>query len=550
MSPIDGGSPVPGWNIADVLEVVALEVPEQPAVIQGSVRVTWRELNARAESLGATLLDAGLGRQSKVALYLRNSPAYVESLVASLKVAMIPVNTNYRYSGAELTYLWDNADIEAVVFDSEFTPVVDRLRGDFPHIKLWLWRDDGSGSDRPAWATSYDDVVLSGRQLERTIERSGDDLILLYTGGTTGLPKGVMWRQDDIFVLLGNAANGGYGPEQDLEYARSRVVSPGRRLLPAAPLMHGAGVFSCIPVLVRGGAIVLLEGASFDPEQLLDAVAREHVHTVGWVGDAFAKPVLEALERHPGRWNLKSWRTITSGGVMFSQEVKQGLLRHAPQLLINDVFGASEAITVGSSITTKEGTSVPTGSFTPRPDMRVLRPDGTSVVPGSGEAGLMAFRGRQPLGYYKDEAKTAATFQIIGGERYSVPGDWAILESDGTATLLGRGSACINTGGEKVFAEEVEQVIARHPAVADVVVVGVPHERFGEVVTAVVQLEPGEMEDVASLEERSRIELAGYKVPKHWFFVPRVSRGPNGKADLQGIRELAMTLAADRIQSA
>ncbi|MCW2758153.1 MAG: fatty-acid--CoA ligase [Nocardioidaceae bacterium] len=535
---------MPGWNIADVLEVVANEVPDAPAVIQGDVRVSWAELDSRATAFGAALLDAGLGHQAKVALYLRNSPAYVETLVGALTVAMVPVNTNYRYSGAELRYLWDNADAEAVVFEAEFTPVVDALRGDFPGVRLWVWRDDGSGSACPDWAVSYDVVASSGARPERPVVRSGDDLILLYTGGTTGMPKGVMWRQDDIFVLLGNAANGGYGPEQDLEHARARVASPGRRLLPAAPLMHGAGVFSCVPVLARGGAIVLLDGHSFDATALLDAVEREGVHSVGWVGDAFAKPVLEALEAEPTRWDLSSWKVITSGGVMFSVEVKEGLLRHAPQLLINDVFGASEAITVGSSLTTKDGTSVPTGSFTPRAGMRVMRPDGSPVVPGSDEAGLMAFRGRQPLGYYKDEAKTAATFRTIDGERWSIPGDWAVVAADGTVTLLGRGSACINTGGEKVFAEEVELVVQRHPDVADVVVVGIPDDRFGEVVSAVVQLEPGAAEDSAALVAHARTELAGYKVPKRFFFVEKVSRGPNGKADLKGIKSLAAELAA------
>jgi acyl-CoA synthetase (AMP-forming)/AMP-acid ligase II len=289
---------------------------------------------------------------------------------------------------------------------------------------------------------------------------------------------------------------------------------------------------------------VLLEGRSFDPAVLLDTVERERVWSVGWVGDAFAKPVLEALEREPGRWDLSGWRTITSGGVMFSQEVKRGLLAHVPQLLINDVFGASEAITVGSSKTTKDGTSVPTGSFTLREDTRVIRPDGTDVVPGSGEIGLMAFKGRQPLGYYKDEAKTAATFLVIDGERYSVPGDYAVIAEDGTATLLGRGSACINTGGEKVFAEEVEQALKRHPEVADAVVVGIPDDRFGEVVTAVVELEPGGVRDPDALAGFVRRDLAGYKAPKRIFYVDSVSRGPNGKADLKDIKSLAIRLAA------
>lgn len=528
-----------GWNIADVLEAVAHEVPDQVAVVCGDRRLSWRELDDRADGLAEALLGAGLGRQAKVALYLRNSPAYVEGVLASLKAALVPVNTNYRYSGHELRYLWDNADVEAVVFDGEFTDVVDGLRAEFPAVRLWVRHDDGTAGACPSWAVDLEVLAASGAR-PTGVRRSGDDLILLYTGGTTGMPKGVMWRQDDIFVLLGNAANGAYGVEQDLEYARSRVARPGRRLLPAAPLMHGAGFFSCVPVVARGGAVVLLEGRAFEAEVLLDAIQAEQVHSVGWVGDAFAKPVLEALDRSPERWDLSSWRVITSGGVMFSSEVKQGLLRHVPQLLINDVFGASEAITVGSSVTTKDGTSAATGTFTPRPDMRVIREDGTPVEPGSGEAGLMAFRGRQPLGYYKDEVKTAATFRIIGGERWSVPGDWATVAADGTATLLGRGSGCINTGGEKVFPEEVEKVLARHPDVADVIVVGVPHERFGESVAAMVQLEPGASGDVDALIDYARGRLAGYKVPREILYVGLVPRGPNGKADLKRIKDAAV----------
>ena len=530
-----------GWNIADVLEIVAEQIPSEPAAIQGRRTVTWGELDRRAGSIATTLRDRGLRHDSKVALYLRNRPEHVEALIATLKAALVPVNTNYRYAAPELLYLWDNADVEAVVFDAEFRDAVTQLRNELPQVKLWIER---GGGPAPEWIVPYEHAATGPALDPARVRRSGDDLILLYTGGTTGMPKGVMWRQDDIFMLLGNAANGRYGPEQDLEYARSRVVKPGRRVLPAAPLMHGAGVFSCVPVLARGGAVVLLENPSFDADELLDTVERERVHSVSWVGDAFAKPVLEALNRRPGERDLSGWKVVTSGGVMFSPEVKASLLEHVPHLLINDVFGASEAITVGSSITTKDGASTASGSFVPRADMQVIREDGTPVVPGSGEPGLIAFKGRQPLGYYKDETKTAKTFVVLDGERYSVPGDWALVAEDGSATLLGRGSACINTGGEKVFAEEVEEVLKRHPDVADAVVVGVPDDRFGEAVTAVVQLEGGAIPDPRALERHARTELAGYKIPRRTFFVDKVSRGPNGKADLQGIKELAARLAS------
>ena len=358
-----------GWNIADVLEVVAAQVPGSPAVIQGGRVVTWRELDQRAGRVAACLLTAGLPRRSSVAQYLRNSPEYIESLYACLKASLVPVNTNYRYGSDELIYLWDNADVRAVVFHGEFSAQIEPIRGRLPEIRSWLWVDDGTGPC-PGWAVDYEDVATGARRPALRAgpgQRSGDDLLLLYTGGTTGMPKGVMWRQDDLFILLGNAARGGYPDEPDLEYARSRVAGEGPRMLPAAPLMHGAGCFSCMPILARGGAIVLLEGRSFDPVEFLDTVDRRQVHSASWVGDAFARPVADALDAHPGRWHLSSLKTITSGGVVFTDATKRRLLAHVPHLLINDVFGASEAITVGSSLVTKDNIAASDGPSGPGP---------------------------------------------------------------------------------------------------------------------------------------------------------------------------------------
>jgi acyl-CoA synthetase (AMP-forming)/AMP-acid ligase II len=535
---------VTGWNIADVLEVVAAEVPDSPAVIQGARVLTWAELDQRAGQVAGYLAGAGLARRSSVAQYLRNSPEYIESLYACLKASLVPVNTNYRYGRDELVYLWDNADVRAVVFHGEFTAQAELVRGQLPQIRSWLWVDDGTGPC-PGWAVSYQ-AVAAGTSLPPGPEhggpapRSGDDLLLLYTGGTTGMPKGVMWRQDDLFILLGNAARGGYPDEPDLAYARSRVAREGRRMLPAAPLMHGAGCFSCVPILARGGAVVLLEGHSFDPAEFLDTVDAQDVHSASWVGDAFARPVADALDAHPGRWHLSSLKTITSGGVVFTEATKRRLLAHAPHLLINDVFGASEAITVGSSLVTKDNIAASDGSFRPRPGMRVIDEAGQDVIPGSGVAGLIAFSGRQPVGYYKDERKTAEVFREIGGRRYSVPGDWAVVAADGTVTLLGRGSACINTGGEKVYPDEVEKVIATLPGVADAVVIGVPHERFGQAVVAVVQAAAGQPLSAGAVISHCKAHLAGYKAPRKVILVESIGRGPTGKVDLNTLRKRAV----------
>lgn len=529
-----------GWNIADVLEVVADTAPDSPAVIQGDRTLTWREMDRRANAVANHLLRTGIPRQANIGQYLRNAPEYLEAMCACLKGSFVPFNTNYRYGPEELAYLWANADAAAVMFHGEFTETAAKARAELPEIREWLWVDDGT-NECPDWAEDYQ-AIASDESLQHQpdVRRDGDDLLILYTGGTTGMPKGVMWRQDDVFVLLGNAARGRYGDEQDLAYARSRVAVPGRRLLPAAPLMHGAGFFSCVPILARGGAVVLLEGHSFDPLELLDVIDRQRVETVSWVGDAFAKPVVAALEDNPGRWKLDHWRSVTSGGVMFSEATKRRLLAQVPNLLINDVFGASEAITVGASVATKDNVPTATGSFKPRDGMRVIDAQGNDIMPGSDQPGMIAFSGRKPLGYYNDEAKTAEVFRTIGGVRYSVPGDWATVAEDGTVTLIGRGSASINTGGEKVYPDEVEQVICTLPGVEDAVVVGVPHERFGHAVVALVQPTPTASLTAGDVISHAKAHLAGYKAPREVIFLPSIGRAVTGKADLRRLRERAI----------
>jgi acyl-CoA synthetase (AMP-forming)/AMP-acid ligase II len=532
-----------GWNIADVLDVVANQVPDALAVVQGERRYTWREFSDRTDRLAATLLRADIEGQQTVALYTRNRPEYLESFVAALKASLIPVNTNYRYGPAEITYLWQDAQARAVVFEGSFAPVIEQMRADVPEVALWLWVDDGT-EDCPPWAVSYERAIDEPAVDGLRRDRSGDDLILLYTGGTTGLPKGVMWRQDDLFVLLANQTGGRYPDEPDLEFARSKVVAPARRHLPAAPLMHGAGCLTCVPFLIRGGAIVMTSSPSFDPIDLLDTIEREQVTSVGWVGDAFAKPVLAALDAEPGRWNLTSWSVVTSGGVLFSDSVKRGLLRHLPDLVIADVYGSTEAVAAARSITTTRE-SAPVRSFEVGKAAVVFDDDDRIVAPGSGQVGRVAFSGRLPLGYFRDEAKTASTFRTIDGVRYSFTGDFATVEPDGSISLLGRGSACINTGGEKVFPDEVEEILKRHPSVDDVVVLGLPDDRFGERVTAAIKVTQGFDLDVDVLTSLVRQHLAGYKVPRQITAVGEIQRGPNGKADVTAVRAaVEMTLTS------
>jgi 3-oxocholest-4-en-26-oate---CoA ligase len=528
---------VTGWNIADTLEVVAQKVPESVAVIHGSRRLSWAELDARAERLAGYLVDHGLKRQDKVAQYLHNCPEYIESMLGALKASLVPVNTNYRYRAAELTYLWRDAQARAVVFGSSFTATIELMRDEVPDVAVWLWVDEGDGVC-PSWAQPYEEVVTTP-VATRHWDRDGDDIVLLYTGGTTGMPKGVMWRQDDLLVVLGNAANGKYPDTVDLDYARSRVATNGRRHLTAAPLMHGAGCFTCIPILARGGAIVLLEGSSFDAVELLDTVERESVHSVSWVGDAFAAPVVDALSREPDRWRLDSWSVVTSGGVLFSDDLKQRLIDLVPGLLIADVYGSSEAVAAARSVTTGRGETASPRVFARTATLRVLGEDNEEVGPGM--VGMLAYGGRQPLGYFRDDVKTAATFRSIDGAHFLLTGDFATVDDAGLITVLGRGSSCINTGGEKVYPEEVEEVLKRHPAVQDVVVVGVPDDRLGERVAAAVEVAAGAELDLDELVEFARPVLAGFKVPRRLQIVGKVVRGPNGKIDYTAARAIFAT---------
>jgi acyl-CoA synthetase (AMP-forming)/AMP-acid ligase II len=353
------------------------------------------------------------------------------------------------------------------------------------------------------------------------------------------MPKGVMWRQDDLFVTLNPPSGNDYGVEPDLDKVRELCTEPGRVIMPAAPLMHGTGMFTSLSAMTAAGMVVTLENRHFDPAELLDTVEREAVNTIAWVGDAFAKPVLRALDDQPDKWDISSLFLLVSSGVMWSEETKQGLLRHNPNMLLSDGFSSSEALGMGQSISTAGSTSH-TAKFTLGPNARVITDDGHDVTPGSGEIGRVAVKGRQPLGYYKDEAKSASTFLMIDGDRYSVPGDYATIEADGTLTLLGRGSVCINTGGEKVFPEEVEEVLKLHPSIRDAVAVGVPDEKFGEAITAVVEAVPGESVEEGDVITHVKGKLAAYKAPKRVVVVESINRAPNGKVDYKGVKARAM----------
>jgi fatty-acyl-CoA synthase len=520
------------WNFADVWETVADVLPDAVAVVQGERRLRWGQFDRQADGVATWLLDLGVTRQDKVALYMYNSVEYLEGIFAATKLGLVPVNTNYRYADDELTYLWGNADAVAVVFHGCFTERVERIRPRVPGIRGWLWVDDGSGPC-PEFATPYDEVAASATaRVASDWGRSGDDLFMLYTGGTTGMPKGVMWRQDDLFARLNAAGFRRYSESDGLGGITRQLADngPGMSLLPACPLMHGTGWFTSNECLSEGGQVVLLESRRFDSLELLDAVEREKANALVIVGDPFGRPILSALEEHPGRWDLSSLMGIISSGAMWSEEIKQGLLAQHPGMLLVDAFSSSEALGMGSSVSSA-GSTAKTAEFVLGPEVTVISPEGSLIQPGSDDVGVLALGGRNPLGYYKDEKKSATTFKVIDGVRYSIPGDFAQVRADGSIHLLGRGSVCINTAGEKVFPEEVEEALKTHPTVSDAVVVGVPHPKYGEQIVAAVEPAPGADFDEQVLIVHVKGRLASYKAPRRVRVIESIGRSPNGKVD-------------------
>ena len=540
------------WNFGDIYDAIgSVSEGEHPALIhagengaEGTV-ISWPEFSARTNRLARYLQNQGLEPGAKVAHYMRNCPAYVETMVASFKGRYVHVNVNYRYLDDELHYIMDNSDAEAVVYAAEFRPHVEALVARLPKVKCWLEvaAEDQPVPDHDVFA-DYRDAVSNGDGSELAIERSGKDLLFIYTGGTTGMPKGVMWEHEAIWTTGGGAsllARDGLPPASPEEYAqRVAAASLRPRLLAACPLMHGTAMLSAINALNQGGCVVTTPETSLAPEALWNTVARYRVNSMAIVGDAFAKPLLKELNEHPGAFDISSMRGIVSSGVMWSPEVKQGLLEHNENMVLVDSFGASEAIGFGASRTSKDDRDARTAKFRIGEQCKVFTEDHREVVPGSGEPGFIARAGTIPVGYYKDPEKTAKTFPTIDGVRYSVPGDWCTVEKDGTLTLLGRGSVCINSGGEKIYPEEIEEVLKQHPSIEDALVVGVPDERWGQSVTGVVHLADGVTLQEEALRGHVKTHLAAYKAPKRILATGAPLRSANGKADYKGAAEFAV----------
>jgi 3-oxocholest-4-en-26-oate---CoA ligase len=533
-------------HFATVWESIADAIPDLPAVTHGDTTRTWSEYDERAARVATALGAAGLAPDSKVSLFMYNCNEYMESQYGVFKMRGVPINVNYRYLDDELWYLLDNSDSEAIIFHSSLGDRVARVADRLPKLKLLIEVDDGDAGQVPN-ALAYEEVIGTNEPMER-IERSEDDLYMLYTGGTTGMPKGVMYDMGGMtrgFVMLGLPMLGLAAPSDTSEIGAliagasqngSTLVS-----IPAAPLMHGTGCWLgwFIPHLA-GGHVVTLQSRSLDAHELLSTVERHRVTSLTIVGDSFAKPIIRALDEGKpggGSYDTSSIGMFISSGVMWTSEVKQQILDRVEQAVLVDAIGSSEG-SMGTQITMK-GVPTETAKFSKMEETKVFTDDDREVEPGSDEVGMVAAGGNVPIGYYKDEEKSAKTFRVINGVRYSFPGDFAKVAADGSLILLGRGSQVINTGGEKVFPEEVEEAVKRVDGVRDCLVVGVENEKFGQAVTAVVSLEDGATVDSAGIIASVKNDLAGYKAPKSVIFVDQVPRAPNGKADYRRAKEHA-----------
>ena len=523
------------WSYGDILEAVEKITPEdQPALIHGDRVTNWGSFVHRTNNLARNLLASGVEPGEKIAFYMRNCPEYSEGIAAGFKAGLTHVNVNYRYIEQELIYLLDNSDATVVIYNSEFQHYVDEIKNQLLGVKLWLVVDDGRTS-------AYENMANNGDGSSPNIKHSPDDLLFLYTGGTTGMPKGVMWRHDDLFQVLGAGGNARLGtpPCADLaEFLERLKANPKTVNLPLPPLMHGTGLLSAVGAMAAGGTCITLTSQSFEPKLALENITKHKVTQVTIVGDAFARPMLEVLDENPEEYDISSVSVINSSGVMWTREIKAGLLKHNENLLLSDAFSSSEAIGIGTSLMTKDQT-IDVAKFSLGPNCKVFSLDLIEVKPGTGESGMVAVRGFLPVGYYKDQEKTDKTFKIIDGVRYSIPGDWVRVEDDGSLTLLGRGSNCINTAGEKVYPEEVEEALKLHDTIADALVVGVKDAKWGQSITAVVQPNDGCMIDELELKKFSRKHLAAYKLPKQILVKGNLNRAPNGKADYKSIQEYA-----------
>jgi acyl-CoA synthetase (AMP-forming)/AMP-acid ligase II len=535
------------FNLAVIHEAIAAEIPDRECLVFRDRRFSWSDVTDRTRRLAEVLRRHGLGchrerpelenwesGQDHVGLYLYNGNEYLEAMLGAYKARAVPFNVNYRYVDQELAYLFGNADAKAVIYHACFAPTLARIRDAFPQVELWLQVADDSGEPLLPGALDYERTLAEAEPAPLPGDLSSDDLYVLYTGGTTGMPKGVLWRQEDILraaMYTGRVTT----VEALVDRAKRRDI----RALPSPPFMHGASHWAAFNMWFVGGTVVVQNRPErLDPHDIWSVVERERVNSLIIVGDAFGRPLADQLRER--KYDLSSLRLLTSGGAILTAALKREFLEFLPDIRILDTLGSSESGAQAVQFSTKDRTPT-TGDFPMRPGNAVLTEDFSGILdPGSPEQGWLAQSGAVPLGYYEDPEKTAKTFPVVGGTRYAVPGDRAGITADGALVLFGRDSVTINTGGEKVFAEEVEHALKHHSAVYDAVVVPTPHERWGQQVTAIVKLREGRSAPEESLREAAAEHIAHYKLPKAFVFVDEILRSPSGKADYAWARETAL----------
>ena len=544
-------------NIADLAEHAIDAVPDRVALICGDEQLTYAQLEEKANRLAHYLMDQGVRKDDKVGLYCRNRNEIVIAMLGIVKAGAILVNVNFRYVEGELRYLFENSDMVALVHERQYSDRVANVLPDTPNVKTILVIEDGSDGDSQDYqrygGVEFYSAIAQGSPERDFGERSGDDIYLLYTGGTTGFPKGVMWRHEDIYRVLFGGTDFATGEfvKDEYDLAKAAAASPPAIRYPIPPMIHGATQSSTWMSLFAGQTTVL--APEFNADEVWRTIHKHKVNLLFFTGDAMARPLLDALLAHQdagNEYDLSSLFLLASTAALFSPSIKEKLLELLPNRVITDSIGSSETGFGGTSVVAKGAPH--SGGPRVSIDHRtvVLDDDGNEIKPGSGVRGFIAKKGNIPVGYYKDEKKTAETFRTINGVRYAIPGDYAQVEEDGTVTMLGRGSVSINSGGEKIYPEEVEAALKGHPDVFDALVVGVPDPRYGQHVAAVVQARSGSRPTLAELDSFVRSEIAGYKVPRSLWLVDEVKRSPAGKPDYRWAKEQTDVRPADDVHAA
>tara|TARA_B100001248_G_scaffold141316_1_gene106103 strand:- start:1239 stop:2873 length:1635 start_codon:yes stop_codon:yes gene_type:complete len=535
------------FNAADIFEGVVDRVPDREAIVHGSTRLTYKELDARSNKAANALKKLGIKKGSHIGIYAFNCVEWLEIMLGAYKLCAIPININYRYVEEELKYLIDNADMEAIFYHKQFSNKLENIKSHLPLLRDFICIEDNSGKDDVIDKSyNFEDLIANEDESRLDVDRSGDDRYILYTGGTTGMPKGVVWRMEDVLMTLGGGIDAVTGEKYPTPEAfADKCLQDQTIALALAPFMHGGAQWQSFNSFFSGWKLIINDQVSFDADYVWEVVAKEKVMNLTIMGDAMGRPLCDALPRAIKKGlDLSSLFVLSSTASVFSASIKDTILEYLPNLFLIDAVGSSETGATGVNIHTKDGKLKDSGGgpkFTKPNFSEILNLDTKEVIPPSDTEtiGYLARKGHVPVAYYKDEEKSKKTFIEVGGERYSIPGDMAKYEEDGQMTLLGRGSVSINSGGEKIFPEEVEMALKAHPNIFDCLVVGVKDDRWGQKVVAVIQRREDDELSLDDIKDVASKYIASYKMPKEIVFSELIERAPSGKPNYQWAQEFA-----------